>query len=214
MMNNHNGYKLSLSSKTSSLSGTIWWGGCLQSVFYLYLYISVFVFVCLYIYIYLNLSLCDPLLSRPPCPGGLSWLCLLTQGLLTAQGKQRFLSHHTGESPALQGWVGNIHFFLMSRTYNLFWMEISESGKIGRDVFFQSVSTCVFLSNRVFCPKITSGLMCSLSFEEQFFEAGIWLMMIFKKFKWIWIEISRTENRLLIWSFHLQILAVERVNND
>ena len=58
MMNNHNGYKLSLSSKTSSLSGTIWWGGCLQSVFYLYLYISVFVFVCLYIYIYIWICLC------------------------------------------------------------------------------------------------------------------------------------------------------------
>ena len=109
MMNNHD--------------GTIWWGSRVSaSEYFVCIYTCICICMSLHIYIYLNLSLCDPLLSRPPCPGGLSWLCLLTQGLLTAQGKQRFLSHHTGESPALHRWVGNIHF-LSCKEHTIFFLE-------------------------------------------------------------------------------------------
>ena len=63
MTNNHDGYKVVLSTPSA------------VSILFVFVSVSVSIFVCL------NLSLCPCQDSRPPCPGGLSWLwCLLTQG--------------------------------------------------------------------------------------------------------------------------------------
>ena len=126
MMNNHDGYKLTLSRPPASVGPS---DG--EGVYSLYLCLYLYLYLYLYVFTYLNLSLCDPLLSRPPCPGGLSWLCLLTQGLLTTRGKQRFLSHHTGESPALHRWVGKIHF-LSCKEHTIFFWKDSNILRIGQ----------------------------------------------------------------------------------